>query len=59
MKYYVVDSTKKATRLELINTDATALATDVYPSIYIDLMKTGFEEWSKSDDLNGITKQTM
>ena len=41
------------------NTNATALATGVYPSIYVDCMKVWLNEWTKTDDANGIVKQTM
>ncbi len=56
---YVVDSEKKACRIEMIDTSATALVTWIYPSIYFDMSKIWFKEWSKSDDLNGIITQSM
>lgn len=55
---YVVNSTKKAARISMINTGVTALVTGIYPSIYIDCAKLGFKEWTKSDDLNSILTQT-
>jgi hypothetical protein len=35
------------------------LASGIYPSIYVDLMKAWFTEWSKSDSANEIVKQTL
>jgi hypothetical protein len=35
------------------------LATGIYPSMYVDLMKAGFTEWTKSDGNDEIIKQTM
>ena len=31
----------------------------IYPSIYIDCMKVGLNEWTKTDSLNEVIKQTM
>lgn len=59
LRDYVVNSTKKACRFSLVNTGVTALVTGVYPSMYVDLAKVGFSDWKKSDDLNGLTKQTL
>ena len=59
LRDYVVNSTKKAARLAFINSEVTALVTGIYPSIYIDMAKVWFNDWAKSDDLNGIVKQTM
>jgi len=59
LRDYVVNSTKKAFRLELINANATAIVTGVYPSIFIDGMKAGFNERDKSDANNDIITQTM
>lgn len=59
LRDYVANSTKKAMRAELINTTATALATNVYPSIYIDLNRVGFTEWTQTDDLDTLVKQTL
>lgn len=56
---YVADSTKKAARVALINTAATALVTGVYPSIFVDFMRFSFTEWSRSSDNNGLVRQTM
>ena len=59
LRNYVVNSDKKAMRIKIVNTDATALITGIYPSIYIDLTKVGFIDRKKSEDLNGIVNQTM
>ena len=59
LRDYVVNSTKKSCRVAMINTGATALVSGIYPSMYVDMSKLGFKEWTKSDDLNAITKQTM
>lgn len=56
---YVLNSDKLAVRFYAINTNANALATGIYPSIYVDLMKAGLTEWSKSDSANEIVKQTL
>lgn len=60
---YVANSTKKACRLQAINTDATVLLSDsansIYPSIYIDMARLSFEEWSRSTENNGLVNQTM
>lgn len=59
---YVANSTKKATRLSLINTEATALyeaTDDIFPSIYIDMARLSFEEWTRSTDNNALVNQTM
>lgn len=56
---FVANSQKKACRLALINDESTALATGIYPSLYVDMASLAFEEWSKSSDNNGLVKQTM
>lgn len=59
LRDYVLNSQKKAMRFYAVNGNATALATWIYPSIYIDLMKVGMNERSKSDGNDEIIKQTM
>jgi hypothetical protein len=39
LRDYVLNSDKKAVRFYAIDQNATALATGIYPSIYVDLMK--------------------
>ncbi len=62
---YVANSTKKACRLSAINDDVAALFTasptsdNIYPSIYIDMARLSFKEWSRSDDNNALVTQTM
>lgn len=59
LRDYVLNSEKKAVRFYAINTNATALATWIYPAIYVDLMKVWFSEWTKTDSNDEIIKQTM
>jgi hypothetical protein len=59
LRDYVLNSDKKAVRFYAINRNASALATWIYPSIYIDLMKAGFNSWSKTDSNDEIIRQTM
>lgn len=59
LRDYVIDSQKKALRFFAENRNASALATGIYPSIYVDCMKVWLNEWTKTDDNNGIVKQTM
>lgn len=59
LRDYLSTSEKKACRLALINDEATALATGIYPSLYIDIAKAAFSSWSRTDDLDGLTSQTL
>lgn len=59
LKNYVVNSEKKAIRFYAENKSAPALATNVFPSIYVDIMKAWLTEWTKSDSSNEIIRQTM
>ena len=59
LRDYVLNSNKKAVRFYAINKNASALATGIYPSIYVDLMKAGFTEWTKTDSNDEVVKQTM
>ena len=59
LRDYVLNSDKKAVRFYAVNKNAPALATGIYPSIYVDLMKAGFTSWSKSDGNDEIVSQTM
>jgi len=59
LRDYVLNSQKKAVRFYAVNTNATALATGIYPSIYVDLMKAGFSSWSKTDSNDELIKQNM
>ena len=60
---YVANSTKKACRVEAVNSDATVIysngAASIYPSIYIDMARLSFEEWSRSNENDALVKQTM
>ena len=59
LRDYVANSTKKAARLELVNTDATALSGSIYPSLYLDLARASFSEWDRSGDNDAIVTQTL
>ena len=59
LRDWVINSEKKALRFFAENKNAQELATWIYPSIYVDCMKVWLNEWTKSDDNNGIVKQTM
>ena len=59
LRDYVLNSQKKAVRFYAVNKNASALATGIYPSIYVDVMKAGFTSWSKTDGNDEIIKQTM
>ena len=58
LKDYVTGSTKKAMRIEIINTDVT-IGSAENPDVRFDLAQVSFEEWSRSDDNDGLVKQTM
>lgn len=62
LRDYVINSQKKAVRFSAINTNVEPLDWEggaIYPSIYIDCMKVGLNEWTKTDSLNEVIKQTM
>lgn len=59
LRDYVINSTKKACRFSMINTDVTAIVTGIYPSMYIDMAKVWLKDWKTSDDINKIVSQTM
>lgn len=60
---YVANSNKKAVRISAINNEVTAILSDaansIYPSLYIDMARVSFEEWSRSNENNGLVNQTM
>lgn len=60
---YVANSNKKAVRVSAINNEATAIlssgADSIYPSLYVDMARVSFEEWSRSNENNGLVNQTM
>ncbi len=62
LQNYHLDNSFKAARIEIINDAVTAIvdtSDDIFPSLYIDFAKAFFMDWGKSDDLNGITSQTL
>lgn len=60
---YVANSNKKACRIAAVNNEVTAILSDsansIYPSLYIDMARISFEEWSRSNENNGLVNQTM
>lgn len=60
---FVANSTKKATRLAVVNNEAAALLSasgdSIYPSMYIDMARLSFTEWSRSSENNGLVTQSM
>ena len=59
LRDWVINSEKKAIRFYAENKNASELVSWIYPSIYVDCMKVWLTEWTKTDDNNGITKQTL
>lgn len=56
----VLDGTKKALRLDLINTDATILdATGLYPALIFDFPRVSLHEFNRTTNNNEIVKQTL
>lgn len=58
LRDFVINSEKKAVRFQAINEKATATA-GIHPSIYVDLMKVGLNNRTKSDGNDEIVKETM
>lgn len=56
---YVTANTKYAVRQEWINSDAAALNTGIYPSLYIDFDRVQFSAWDAGDSLDDLTTQTL
>lgn len=63
LRNYHLENSKKAIRMTMVNNSVTAIADvaadDIYPSLYIDLAEAYFSDWGQSNDLNGITSQTL
>lgn len=55
----VLNSTKQAMRLEVVNTDATAISGSSKPTLRIDMPQVSFREFSRTTDNSGIVKQTL
>ena len=58
LRDYVIDSTKRAMRLEMENDEVT-IGSAAHPKLTIDFAKASFEEWSNKAGNNDIVKQTM
>jgi hypothetical protein len=56
---YLTSSTKRALRLTLANTGATAISGSTYPTIQFDMPVCCFTDWSQTDDNDAIVKQTL
>lgn len=54
---YMLDSTKKAMRLTLTNTDVTIGSAD-NPTLILQLARASFQDWSESADNNTLATQT-
>ena len=59
LRDYVINSEKKALRFYAENTGVAALWWNIHPSIYVDVMKVGLNEWTKTDSNDEIIQQTM
>ena len=55
---YMLNSTKKACRLELANTDVT-IGSAGNPELLIDMARQSFRDWGSSGENNGLRTQTM
>ena len=55
---YVLNGTKKAMRIEIINTNAN-IWVGSNPTIQIDMAQVSFDEWSRSSDNNWIINETI
>ncbi len=58
LRDYVVNSTKKAMRLELTNTDAT-IGSAGNPALRIDLARVSFSDWTRDGGINDLQMQTL
>lgn len=58
LKDYVLNSTKKAMRIEFINTDVT-IGSAANPLFRIDLASVSFESWERDSDNDALTMQNI
>ncbi len=58
LKDYVLNSTKKALRLDFTNTDAT-IGSAGNPFLYIDLAQASFQDWKRTDGNDELVMQTL
>lgn len=56
---YVVNGTKKAMRLAVINTDAATLGSATKPTLQFDFSKLGFTEFDRTSENGVISEQTI
>lgn len=56
---YVINSTKRAARLTITNSDATAISGSEKPSLQFDFPSLGFRDFSRTSENGGIVKQTL
>lgn len=59
LRGYADGTTKYAVRQEWIQSDAAALATGIYPSLYIDFDRVQFKNWKPEGGLDDIAGQTV
>lgn len=58
LKNYVLNSTKRAMRIEIINTDVT-IGTAENPTLRFDIAQASFENWGRGDDNDALVRQTL
>jgi len=58
LKDFVLNSTKRAMRIKLVNTDAT-IGSASNPELYIDLAQVSFENWAKQGGNDDLIMQTL
>ena len=58
LRDYMLDSTKKAVRITMENTDVT-IGTTANPRLQLELARVSFSDWSASDDNNALVTQTI
>lgn len=55
---YMINSTKKAMRLVLINTDET-IGSSTNPELDLELARVSFQDWKDTEDNNALVMQTI
>lgn len=58
LRDYMVNSTKKAMRIKMVNTDIT-IGAATHPTLIIELSRVSFESWDDSAENNALVKQTI
>ena len=54
----MINSTKKAMRLVLINTDET-IGSSTNPELDLELSRVSFQDWKDTEDNNALVMQTI